>query len=355
MRTWRPSLGLIPAFIAAGLLFVATTGSVQARQTFDNAWNLCAQQTQTQERRHGIPRHLLSAISLAESGRWDASRRAIVAWPWTVTVFGEGRFYDTKAEALADVEVLRGRGVTNIDVGCMQINLHFHGDAFDSLSDALEPVHNAAYGADFLKRLYDDKRSWTLAAGRYHSATPARGQYYRRKVTRLWAKLKGLPNDLIARVDGKRPPQVQASQAPQPPGPAPTLVATAEPRADLVRQLPRAARYVDAARTKQLNAALARRRAAQQTMSLEGRRRVDTRRQQLAAWRQARTRPEALQHLLALRTAELQRKRKDELQQLMEFDGKKAFADRRRKQLKSWRKRRYVVPAPAADAEADPS
>ncbi len=345
------------AAISAAILAAIQATPAHALQPIDNAWNLCAAHTQAQERQLGIPRHLLTAISLAESGKWDKSRRAIFAWPWTVTVFGKGRFYDSKAEALADVEVLRGQGVTNIDVGCMQINLHFHGDAFASLSEALEPKNNTAYGADFLKRLYDEKRSWTLAAGRYHSATPDRGQYYRRKVTRLWAKLKGISEDLIARVDGRKLPPTQS------PGDPSGTISSAEVRVDRIRQLPAAARYIDDARTQQLNGSLAKRRAAAATVATgaNGQARKDTRRQQLAAWRNARSRPEALKHLVALRTAELQRKRKDEIKQLMTFDRDKAFAQRRQNQMKSWRKHRYVLTPPVPTAAtpiipaADPS
>ena len=77
--------------IAASALPGPSPARAYQGQVFDNAWNICAEQTALIERRTGVPKHLLRAISLAESGRWDASKRANVAWPWTVTSGGKGR------------------------------------------------------------------------------------------------------------------------------------------------------------------------------------------------------------------------------------------------------------------------
>ncbi|MHA1567576.1 MAG: hypothetical protein ACTSX7_19875, partial [Alphaproteobacteria bacterium] len=85
---------------------------------------------------HGLPGGLLAAISLAETGRWDSAKKASFAWPWTVTSGGAGKFFPTKAAAIAHVMRLKGDGVRNIDVGCMQINLMYHPDAFANLETA---------------------------------------------------------------------------------------------------------------------------------------------------------------------------------------------------------------------------
>ena len=60
-----------------------------------------------------------------------------------------GGITDSKADAIAFVKRLRKRGVSNIDVGCVQINLHYHADAFANLQDAFDPRRNAGY-AGFL-------------------------------------------------------------------------------------------------------------------------------------------------------------------------------------------------------------
>ena len=85
-----------------------------------------------------------------------------------------------------------------IDVGCMQINLHFHADAFASLDEAFEPTMNARYAARFLRRLYKDTGSWQDATMRYHSATPAFGIPYRDRVMAFWRAQK---NDKPAAFD----------------------------------------------------------------------------------------------------------------------------------------------------------
>ncbi len=147
---------------------------------------ICSETISRHERAEGIPSQLLSAVSLAESGRWDKANRAHFAWPWTVTAGGKGRFFATKANAIAQVRRLQGRGVRNIDVGCMQINLYYHKGAFATLEEAFDPDMNVAYAARLLRRLNDARRSWTMAVGLYHSSSRARHYRYRRKVLRFW-------------------------------------------------------------------------------------------------------------------------------------------------------------------------
>jgi len=172
------------------LVMSLATGSAAASAAMGQAPDLarvsCAEPIAWAERLTRMPERLLASVALAESGRWDPANREKIAWPWTVTSGGQGRFFQTKAEAIAWVKTLRGRGVRNIDVGCMQINLMHHADAFDSLEEAFDPVTNVAYAAAFLMRLFEDKRSWTTAVGLYHSATPELHFAYRRKVQAIW-------------------------------------------------------------------------------------------------------------------------------------------------------------------------
>jgi hypothetical protein len=149
---------------------------------------ICSETISRHERAERIPGQLLSAVSLAESGRWDKANRAHFAWPWTVTAGGKGRFFATKAKAIAQVRRLQSRGVRNIDVGCMQINLMWHDTAFATLDDAFDPDMNVAYAARLLRRLNDARRSWTMAVGLYHSSSRSRHFRYRRKVLRFWNK-----------------------------------------------------------------------------------------------------------------------------------------------------------------------
>ncbi|MCH7937868.1 MAG: transglycosylase SLT domain-containing protein, partial [Proteobacteria bacterium] len=185
--------------ICLGVLAAALPGPSPARanpaQAFDNAWNLCRLETARTERRMAIPRYLLTAISLAESGRRDDVNGVNVAWPWTVTSGGQGRFFDTKAEALAEVEILMTQGVRNIDVGCMQVNLFYHGSAFETLDEAFDPRANTTYAATYLKTMHAATGDWTEAAGYYHSTTPERNGPYKEKVLTFWRRQGGGPSD----------------------------------------------------------------------------------------------------------------------------------------------------------------
>jgi hypothetical protein len=179
---------LFPAVCAVVLtvaLGLAAATPVLA-QPFENVRKICADPIARFERLERIPGQLLAAVALAESGRWDKARGAIFAWPWTVTAGGKGRFFATKAKAIAEVRRLRAAGVRNIDVGCMQINLMYHPDAFDDLDQAFDPAENVAYAARFLKRLNEARRSWSMAVGLYHSSNREFLYPYRRKVLKLW-------------------------------------------------------------------------------------------------------------------------------------------------------------------------
>lgn len=155
---------------------------------------LCRQAVDAAERGHAIPPHLLSAIALVESGRKDSETGSFTPWPWTVNAEGEGHFYATKAEAIAAVRALQARGVTSIDVGCLQVNLMHHPHAFASLDQAFDPYANADYAAQFLTQLHGQTGDWTRAAAQYHSMTPELALAYQRKVVAAWtSEQQGLP------------------------------------------------------------------------------------------------------------------------------------------------------------------
>jgi hypothetical protein len=147
---------------------------------------LCRSAVAAAERAGGIPGQLLAAISRVEAGRRDPATGAVHPWPWTVNAEGQGYFYDTKAEAVAAVRAMQARGIQSIDVGCGQINLMHHPDAFASLELAFDPPTNAAYAARFLKELFVQTGDWNKAVAMYHSATPELGADYQQKVLAAW-------------------------------------------------------------------------------------------------------------------------------------------------------------------------
>lgn len=175
---------LLPTFLAAALMgWLVLAAPVRAES---DPYAICAAHVARAETNAGIPKGLLGAIAAVESGRWDKERRANIAWPWTVTSGPNGQFFASKAEAIAEVRRMKALGIRNIDVGCMQVNLHHHAEAFDSLDEAFDPATNVAYAARFLRSLYDAHQDWMTAASHYHSATPELGARYRSKVLAAW-------------------------------------------------------------------------------------------------------------------------------------------------------------------------
>ena len=147
---------------------------------------LCRSAVAAAERSGGIPAHLLAAIARVESGRRDPVSGAVHPWPWSVNADGEGFFYDSKAQAVAAVRNMQARGVQSIDIGCAQINLMHHPNAFPNLEVAFDPVANTRYAAQFLKELFAQTGDWNKATAMYHSATPGIGAEYQQKVAAIW-------------------------------------------------------------------------------------------------------------------------------------------------------------------------
>ena len=144
----------------------------------------CAAQIGAVERSVPVPARALQSIALVESGRLVGNRLA--PWPWSVSAGGVGRYYASKAEAISQVEALQTAGLHSIDVGCMQVNLASHPDAFRSLEDAFDPAANVAYAARFLLSLYQQTGRWTVALTAYHSQTPSLAADYARRLLAVW-------------------------------------------------------------------------------------------------------------------------------------------------------------------------
>jgi soluble lytic murein transglycosylase-like protein len=147
---------------------------------------LCDQAISSAEGIWKMPPGLLGAVAAVESGRADPGTKVIRPWPWTINAEGAGQFFATKAQAIAAVKALRRQGVQSIDVGCLQVNLMYHPEAFASLDAAFDPFHNARYAAKFLNSLYFERRNWPHAIGTYHSRTAGPGANYRELVMARW-------------------------------------------------------------------------------------------------------------------------------------------------------------------------
>ena len=139
------------------------------------------------EREHGIPEGLLQAIGVVESGQRSAQTGTRLPWPFAVNLAGEGQLAPTREAAIGLVQDARRRGTQSIDVGCLQVNLAHHPQAFASLEQAFDPLANARYAGQFLALLRARTGGWDSAVAHYHSASPDRGGPYQARVLAQWA------------------------------------------------------------------------------------------------------------------------------------------------------------------------
>lgn len=146
----------------------------------------CLAEADRKERELGIPGGLLRAIMLAESGRWDRQAKALRAWPWTLNIGGTGSYHASRDEArIVAANALRS-GIRQVDIGCMQVSMAWHAEGFRTVTEALDPVTNVAYGAEYLRQLHQQHGDWSEAVRRYHSGDPGRGESYLRRVVHIW-------------------------------------------------------------------------------------------------------------------------------------------------------------------------
>ncbi len=195
----------------------------------------CAQAAAVAEGAAGIPAGLLLAIGLVESGRTDAAG-VRAPWPFAIQSGGAGRFLASAEDAVATVQALQAGGVQSVDVGCFQINLLHHPDAFPNLASGFDPQTNAHAAARFLASLREELGAWEPAVAAYHSRTEALGVPYRDLV---WAAWHGTPAPAAAvravasiRVWGPAGEIVATS-------PAPTLVSMMVPMPRAWVRMPR--------------------------------------------------------------------------------------------------------------------
>jgi hypothetical protein len=228
------------AALGAVLAVSIATGSVCAQPDHDAG--RCDEQGARAETAFALPAGLLNAIGLVESGRADPESGRVRPWPWSLNARGEDHTFNSLPEAAAAVRALQKSGVASIDVGCFQVNLMHHPNAFATIEEAFDPAANATYAARFLRELRARTGSWEAAIAAYHSATPTLGEPYRSRVEAAWAGHALAAADAVA--VGSAAPRIRpeviaiagvamapvtvAVWTPSAPGSAPARIAIAE-------------------------------------------------------------------------------------------------------------------------------
>jgi len=215
LNTWLRHAALAAA---AGVLLGGAAAQAQ-----DVAF-ACRDQANAIEHALGLPPGLLLAVGRVESGRSDPAGQDVLPWPWSVNDEGEDHVFGSAFDAIAYVVAARARGSRSIDVGCFQVNLQYHPEAFATLTEAFDPAVNARVAGEFLTELYGRSNSWERAVELYHSATPWRGAAYRDLVLARWAEASLLPRRGLS-VSAVAPPVPETLAAARPPPPRPEQVA----------------------------------------------------------------------------------------------------------------------------------
>lgn len=160
---------------AAGLAAISVFSETAYAQNAPGLY--CAQLIANAETRRQIPRGLLMAIAITESGHDDSPN------PYAMNIAGKSHHASGFQEMSNIIASNWRRGVTSIDVGCMQINLKYHGDKFQNLTDLLDSPTNVEYGASYLIKLATERGSWREGVMDYHNKrNPARRNWYGCKV-----------------------------------------------------------------------------------------------------------------------------------------------------------------------------
>jgi hypothetical protein len=132
----------------------------------------------------GINVVTLYSIAVQESGmRWhDGTFRP---WPWTLNVnegkngikAGAKRYANRQAAEQALAEMIQ-KGVMNVDVGLMQVNLYWHGDKVSSASALLDPKTNITVAARYLRDINTQNNISKTVADYHAPSNPERGRVY---------------------------------------------------------------------------------------------------------------------------------------------------------------------------------
>ena len=165
----------LAAALAAGVVF---TSPALAEDASNDPLRACDRAAAHAEAEWHLPAGLLAAIGMVESGRSGLESALPVAWPWSINAGGRGFYLSSKPAAIEAVRGLRAAGRQTIDVGCFQVDLFYHPEAFVTLETAFDPDANGCAAARILTLCaFQRQFSGNTAIALYHSASPIRAAH----------------------------------------------------------------------------------------------------------------------------------------------------------------------------------
>ena len=127
------------------------------------AANVCEAEMGRASARYGVPLGVLYAVGLTETGKRGSLQ------PYAMNIEGTAYFGTSAQDVLRKLGEAQAAGTRLVDLGCMQINHHFHGGKFSSVEAMIDPHANVEYATQFLRALKQREGSWTMAVARYHA------------------------------------------------------------------------------------------------------------------------------------------------------------------------------------------
>ena len=137
--------------------------SICSLVTAARADGLCEREMARAARVHGVPLGVLYAVGLSETGRKG------VLHPYALNIDGRTAMASDLRDAVARFREAKSKGARLVDLGCMQINHHYHGREFANVEAMFDPAKNVDYAARFIKELHAREGSWTMAVARYNA------------------------------------------------------------------------------------------------------------------------------------------------------------------------------------------
>lgn len=164
------------------IILAAFISSTFAHQTY--ARQTCEEHIVRAAQKYNVPFGTLYSVGITETGRNGTLH------PYALNIAGKAMYAQSTAHVIELFNSAREKNVKLIDLGCMQINHHYHHSEFSSLSAMLSPEYNVDYAAKFLARLRRRHENWTMAVARYHAGPnndPAQKRYICRVISNLVA------------------------------------------------------------------------------------------------------------------------------------------------------------------------
>jgi len=97
----------------------------------------------------------------------------------------------SSADAVQKIKTLAKAGVTNIDIGCAQVNYKWHKQNFASIAQMVDPVQNVSYATLLVESCKSKNNDWYYCIKKYHSHTEKLGKRYAASIASNYIPLEG--------------------------------------------------------------------------------------------------------------------------------------------------------------------